>query len=546
MKEVADGGDAPQTTADAFTNVPELKKVPKDQKDLPQAKKRVEYLAGLVALCSLLVTATHFSFTFVFADSNAGAYSHYHSETVARKTIDSFLLNVLWIGPFLTTSSRFLVASYLRNGELLPVAEKAVKRVPRLMIPITAMVMLEYFLINAGATKWLEYLPSITWSDWPFTTGYTNFSNFISEVLEIMYLIPNAAPLVTFNYCTGVLWTMPIQIQGSWLCLLAVMVIREIKTPWKRFGFYAFCIINHWYALSWGSYFYVGILLTDLDVTYKWRPWLYARPLVYYPFLTLVTCLGLGGAAINVATQWTNINYATFEYAIHPDTVTGLPISQVGEAIYPPYFVPRLNGLAFAAGFQAMLELSSVVQWVLSRKVFVLLFPHIFTIYLFHGFIFWSLGSFLCVHLSVLGVVYWLNILIVAIVCYGTLFLSLPLLTPVLEGLGIGITKDIWMDARDDPTPRMPTLYPFRRDLFLARYQTPHEDSRDLYVTHIKDPENVQPHFDPEAEAVHDPAVKGRAVGGEGDDQEHGRSANRVVHLAMGKLKEAVDQHQGP
>lgn len=532
VKEVAAGGDAPQMKTEGLTNVPELDKNTLDKKNLPQAKKRVDYLAGLIAFSSLLVTAIHFSLTFVYADINAGGYTHYHSETIARKTIDPFLLNLIWIGPFLMTSTRFLVSSYLKNGDLLSMAEKTVGRAPRLMIPITAMVMLEYFFINAGATKWLEYLPSITWSDWPFTVGYTNFGNFVSEVLELMYLIPNASPVITFNYCTGVLWTIPVQLQGSWLALLAVIVIREIKTPWKRFGFYAFCIVNHWYALSFGSYFYIAIMLADLDLNYKWRTWLHARPLVYYPFLIFMGLLGIAGLFLDFLTQWTNVNYATYEYAIHPDINSGLPISQVGHATYPQYFLPRLNGLAFAVGFQVVVELSPVVQKLLSFKLIVLVFPHIFTIYLFHGFIFWSLGSFICVHLSVAGLPYWLNILLVALCCYTALALSLPLLTPVVEGLGKSITGDIWKDAREDPVPRQPTLYPFRRDLFLARYQTPHENSRDMTITKIKDPEKVEEHFDPEVEGVD--ANETVHV----TNQEHGGSANRAVVLAVGKLKE--------
>lgn len=154
------------------------------KKNLLEPKKRVDYLAGLVAVSSLLVTAIHFCLTFVVGTVNAGAFTHYYSETIARKFLNSYFLNLLWIGPFLMTSTRFLVASYLRTGELLPVAEKTVGRAPRLMIPVVAMVLLEYFLINAGATKWLEYLPSITWSTWPFTSGFTNFGNFISEVGE--------------------------------------------------------------------------------------------------------------------------------------------------------------------------------------------------------------------------------------------------------------------------------------------------------------------------------------------------------------------------
>lgn len=534
VKEVAAGGDGPQMKTEGLTNVPELDKNTQDKKNLPQAKKRVDYLAGLVAFSSLLVTAIHFSLTFVFADINAGAYTHYHSETIARKSIDSFLLNLIWIGPFLMTSTRFLVSSYLKNGDLLPVAEKTVGRAPRLMIPITAMVLLEYFFINAGATKWLEYLPSITWSDWPFTVGYTSFGNFLSEVLELMYLIPNAAPLVTFNYCTGVLWTIPVQLQGSWLALLAVIVIREIKTPWKRFCFYAFCIVNHWYALSFGSYFYIAIMLTDLDLNYKWRTWLHARPIIYYPFLTIMGLMGIAGLFMDFLTQWTEVNYATYEYAIHPDINSGLPISQAGHATYPQYFLPRLNGLAFAVGFQVVVELSPVVQKLLSFKLIVFVFPHIFTIYLFHGFIFWSLGSFLCIQFSVAGLQYWLNILLVAICCYTALALSLPLLTPVVEGLGKSITGDIWKDAREDPVPRQPTLYPFRRDLFLARYQTPHDNSRDMTITKIKDPEKVEEHFDPEVEGVD--ANETIHV----TNQEHGGSANRAVVTAVGKLKEKV------
>lgn len=463
------------------------------KKNLPAPKKRVDYLAGLVAVSSLLVTAIHFNLTFVYGTLNAGAYTHYVSETVARKFINSYFLNLLWIGPFLMTSTRFLVSSYLRTGDLLPVAEKTVGRAPRLMIPIVAMVLVEYFLINAGATKWLEYLPSITWSTWPFTAGFTNFSNFLSEVLELMYLIPNAAPLLTFNYCTGVLWTIPVQLQGSWLTLLGVIVIREIKTPWKRFGFYAFCILQHWYGLSWGSYFYIGILLTDLDVTYKWRPWLHARPLIYYTFLFFSIAAGIMGLTMDLITQLTFVNYATYEYAIHPDIQSGLPISQADHAGYPQYFLPRLNGIVFAAGFQAAVEISPIIQTLLSNKFLVLIFPHIFTIYLLHGFVFWSIGSFLCIQLATRGVPYWANLSIVAVVCYSTIALSLPFMTPMVEIMGKTITQSIWRSAREESVKKKPTLWPFGGDFLLDRYVTEHEGkkTKDATVDQLKDPEPV-------------------------------------------------------
>ena len=439
---------------------------------LPAAAKRVDYLAGLVALSSLLVTAIHFSLTFIPAAVNPGAFYHYKSEIWAKKIIDPYLLNLIWIGPFLMTSTRFLVASYLKSGKLLGVAEKTVGRPFRLLIPITAIAMLEYFLMDSGALTWLEYLPSVTWSTWPFAVVPTTFGNFISELLELAYLIPNAAPQITTNYCTGVLWTIPVQLQGSWITLLGVIVIREIRTPWKRFGYYAFCFLMHWYAVSWGTYFYFGIMLADLDLTYKWKPWLYARPMVYYPMVALCFCAGFGGLTMDLVTQWTNVNYSTWEYGVHPDIPTGLPIMFTGANSYPEYFVPKLNGLVFSMGFQALVELSPLVQKALSFKFFVYVFPHIFTIYLIHGFIYWSLGAMICVYLSAHGFPYWLNLLVVAICCYSTLVACLPLLTPVVETLGKNVTSNIWLFASQRPAPRRPTLFPFPDDLLACRGTT--------------------------------------------------------------------------
>ncbi len=458
---------------------------------LPEATNRVDHLAGLVAVSCLIVTAIHFNLTFVFGDLNPGGFHHYRSEEIARKTFSQIFLNLIWIGPFLMTSTRFLVSSYLRTGDLLPIAQKTVTRTFRLMIPISAMAMLEYFLITCGAINWLEFLPSITWSIWPYAVGYSNFSNFVSEILELAYLIPNAAPLITFNYCTGVLWTIPVQLQGSWLTLLAVIVICEIKTPWKRFGFYAFCIVNHWYAVSWGTYFYLGIMLTDLDVTYNWRKYLHARPAAYYPLLIFFVLLGLAALSVDVVTQWTNIFYATSEYGIHPDPSTGLTISQAGKNVYPPYYLPRINGIAFALGIQAAIELSPFIQKIFSFRVLVWIFPHIFTIYLLHGFVFWSLGSWMCVALAVHGLSYWLNLLIVAISCYTVIAISLPVLTPLLDGLGKSITRDIWQFAHEDPVPRRPTLHPFPPGFLFDRYETPHEgnESKDVKIQNMKDPE---------------------------------------------------------
>ena len=435
-------------------------------------QRRNEPFAGLVVVACLLVTAMNFSLTFLYGNMVTDRFIQRRSEVTIRKTIAPFLLNPIWIGPFLLTSARFLITDYFRTGDVLTIAEKTVKRTVRLLLPVMAMVMLEYFFIDCNATKWLEYLPSITWSTLPFIKGYSNFGNFLNEVLELIYLVPNAAPIITFNYCSNVLWTIPIQLQGSWTTLLAAIVIREIKTPWKRFSFYVFCIVNHWYALSWGSYFYLGVLLTDLDITYKWQTYLHTRPLIYYLLHLLCVLLLFAGPSVDLLTQRKEVDYAAYEYGIHPNLTSGLPISHHSEVESPEYYIPRLNGLIFAFGLQAIVGLSPSVQRILSNKMFMLIFPHVVTIYLLHGFIFWTFGSWLCIFLAVRGLSYWSNILIVGLCCYTILALSVPLVTPVLDCLGKTITKEIWRQAREEPAPRRPTLYPFPRDLFLKRQET--------------------------------------------------------------------------
>lgn len=174
-----------------------------DTAQIPQQRTRVDYLAGLVALCSLLVASTHFVLT--YAPSTVMEYldQHYVSEYWARRTIEPFFFNNIWTGLFFTTSTRFLTTGYLRKGDLKFIAEKTVCRTPRFMIPIVSVILLEYFLMDVGATTYLEYLPSITWSPWPLTSVYPNFGWFINETLQLIYLIPNAAPQLTWNYCTG-------------------------------------------------------------------------------------------------------------------------------------------------------------------------------------------------------------------------------------------------------------------------------------------------------------------------------------------------------
>ena len=61
-------------------------------------RRRIEYLAGFLSFSCLLVTAIQFSLTFSPASVVPGAAVHYETETWVRKTVSSYLLNLVWVG----------------------------------------------------------------------------------------------------------------------------------------------------------------------------------------------------------------------------------------------------------------------------------------------------------------------------------------------------------------------------------------------------------------------------------------------------------------
>ncbi|KAM0132750.1 hypothetical protein ACHAO1_006639 [Botrytis cinerea] len=431
-----------------------------------ETSQRVDHLAGLITIAAINVTVLHFCLTFVPAVIAPGAFAHYSAEIWINKTIVPFFLNQGALGLFFTTSARFLITPFLHDGDLSSISSKIVSRVFQIMLPVLIFALLEYFLILSGATYYLPFLPSITWSTWPYVIPFPHIGYLLNEVIALAYTIPNAVPLITFNYCTGVLWTIPVIIQGSWTTLLAILLITSIPTPKKRFPFYVFSLLINWYSLSWSSFFWVGILLTDLEVTYHMPRYLHKYPLIYYPLILTLTILALLALSADTFNQWLDYSIIAKETLIHPDPSTGLPATithNSGYPGYPGYWVPHFNGLIFCTAIQCLASISPLVQSFLSAKHLMLLFPHVFSMYLFHGMIFWSLGSWVCLTLNNI-LPYWAVLIVTAVVCYTVLFLSLPMLSLIAGLFGKGLAGDIKRDSREEPMKGRPTLTPFGRD----------------------------------------------------------------------------------
>lgn len=468
--------------------------VPIPSIDLPlrnakAGERRVNYLAGLVAFSCLGVTGIHFTLTFVPYAGGLGGDWHYKSEYWARWTVQPFILDPMWLGPLFVTSCRFLVGGFFRKGDLKEIAVKMLLRAPRMLVPCLMVAMLEYFFLEQGLMAWLLWLPSVSWSSWAYITSYKNFAVFISDALEIAYLIPNAAPQIVSHYCVGVLWTVPVQLQFSYTALLAAVIIKDIKTTYKRFLIYFIAIATNWYALSWGSCFWAGVMLADLQVTYKMSTWLQAHRMVWYPLATFLWLLAIACPLMSLLEDRLHYPTMTREHNIHPDEESGKLIGDTARAGYPLYFEPRLNTLVFAVTIQMLVETSTTVQAFFSLRFWQPVFPHAYTVYLIHGFVFWSLGSYMAVKLAIVGLPYWANMLCTALCCYTCLALLTLALSPLTEMANAAACRNIQRWATVVPVPYRPTIAPFPHDLFLSRTS---EGKADVEAAQASKPEEPE------------------------------------------------------
>ncbi|KAK5126407.1 hypothetical protein LTR85_010643 [Meristemomyces frigidus] len=434
----------------------------------PTPTKRIDYLAGLVAVACLGVTLHHFCQTFwPWVTNGYGPGAHYVKvEKWLQIFLGSYLLTQLWIGPFFLTATRFLSTNYLKNGNLEDIAKKELRRAPRLFVPIIITSLLEYFLISMDLTAALQYLPSVSYSTWPYVVQQPNFGAYINNIIELLYLMPNAIPEIVTHYCIGVLWTVPVQLQFTYVVLTAAVLIRDIKNPWKRFGFYTLMIVSSWYAKSWASCHWCGLVLSDLEATYKWRTYLGKRPLAYWAVIfgafVGATCAPLASV---FAQDWT---FDTFENSLHPDFATGKPIMEV-KSVYPGYNEPTLTIIGFSIGLQILVELSPLVQKFLSMKMILWLHPHIMTVYLTHGFVMWTWGAWCAVALDTAGVPYWGVLLVTLITTYALIFALATVLTPAIEIPTQAMMRNLDRWTKDESIPKRRTTAPFNKDIVVNR-----------------------------------------------------------------------------
>lgn len=424
---------------------------------------RVSYLEGLRGFACFLVSFNHFMLMFWYAATTAGAPTHTNGfEVWFYRILSPILLNQgTKIGIFFVLPARVMGTRYMLRGKLQDVADSTLRRVPRLAFPTFGAVLINYFLIQVNAYKWVPRLASRTWSTWAYFEDYDSAGSFINAWIGLWFTLPPDSPVLLSTYATGVLWTIPVITQSSFAILITVIISKEVPNAYKRYGFYFICMFLSWYANRLDYYFIAGLVIADMDNKLKYRE-AAARGIPLVPQFIgahlpkwmkqgrvhgqiIGWFLFLGGSMI----QYLEFNRApgrhfnTWEHGILPDLRTSLPRVWEGP-VTETYNDPRFSLFAMVMGIFLLCDLCQGFAGFFMLRWWGAIGRNAFSLYLLHGTIFWTWGAWLSMQLLVAGCPYWAAMTIVFLTSYFLLAIWCEVFTRTFDAWGVSMSKAMW------------------------------------------------------------------------------------------------------
>ncbi|CDS00367.1 uncharacterized protein SPSC_00888 [Sporisorium scitamineum] len=428
--------------------------------------RRIDYLDGMRGFACFLVSFHHFMLIYYFGITTPRAPHHYPKfEFWFRSLIGPLVVNQgLKLGIFFMLPSRTMTNRYLLKGGLQSMADATVRRIPRLALPVLGAVLANYFLMDIGAFKWVPRLASRTWSTWSYWENFDNVMVFVDAFISLWWSAPPVQPALVTGYATGVLWTIPVIVQGTWTCMICALVAHEIKNAYKRFTFYALCITLSWYAQTWDLYFMAGLVIADLDSKLNYQakaakgiplvPGFVRRGLRLPESVDKLRVHGQVLAWALFLAAWTQQylsqipgapgnGFDNLEHRIHPDWTTEAPHAWSDDPGIS-YTDPRVSSWILSFSFFLLTDLSNLLRGFFRLRVWSYIGRNAFAVFLMHGVVWWTWSAWLCLTLLAAGVPYWATILVVVTTSYALLFAVAECFTATFDTWGGHFSKAVW------------------------------------------------------------------------------------------------------
>ncbi|PWZ00053.1 hypothetical protein BCV70DRAFT_104364 [Testicularia cyperi] len=461
------GVKPPQSTLQAVVNrVRDLLFIKGTTQLTSTGARRIDYLDGMRGFACFLVSFHHFMLIYYFGITTPDAPHHYpRFEFWFRCLIGPLVVNQgLKLGIFFMLPSRTMTNRYLLKGGIQSMGDSAVRRIPRLALPVLGAVLANYFFMDVGAFKWVPRLASRTWSTWSYWQNFDNVMVFLDAFISLWWSAPPVSPALVTGYATGVLWTIPVIVQGTWTCMICALIAHEIKNPYKRFSFYALCISLSWYANTWDLFFMAGLVVADLDSKLNYQ----AKAAKGFPIIPGFVCrafhlpdrvrnLRVHGQVFAWAlflAAWTQQylsqiptspgrGFDDWDHQLHPNWLTSEPHAWTEDAGVS-YTDPRVSAWVLSFSFFLLTDLSEVLRTFFKFRFWSYIGKHAFAVFLIHGVVFWTWSAWLCMAMLTAGVPYWATILVVFVTSYALLFLVCECFTRTFDSWGGTISKAVW------------------------------------------------------------------------------------------------------
>jgi peptidoglycan/LPS O-acetylase OafA/YrhL len=161
-------------------------------------------------------------------------FSHMRGIVAPHTTFTVFLWDgQLAVYIFFVLSGYVLSAGYLHNGRTSILVELAIRRYPRLTIPVAASCLLAFVMMKMG---WMHNAEAGALADSKWLASFYAFPPSLSSVTKFslwdVYFDPSTP---SYN---AVLWTMQYELAGSILLLAMLWIFRPRKARWGAYVFF--------------------------------------------------------------------------------------------------------------------------------------------------------------------------------------------------------------------------------------------------------------------------------------------------------------------
>jgi peptidoglycan/LPS O-acetylase OafA/YrhL len=220
--------------------------------------EKINYLNGLRGVAAINVMIMHFFVALAPAMVYGSKYpSHFGSLDQIFSTTPLGLIGAgnFSVCIFFVLSGYVLTQKFFKTKEKSIIISSAVRRYPRLFIPVFAAVMLSYLLASAGLYRY--YIETVMVSA---GSNYRHYWTFTPDILEAIkqavWTSFFAGGTIQYN---PVLWTMTIEFYGSMLVFTMALIFGSLRNRWTFYFAAAVLFINSYYLA-----FVIGMVFADV------------------------------------------------------------------------------------------------------------------------------------------------------------------------------------------------------------------------------------------------------------------------------------------